>query len=185
MVDSISFPFYRSPTLNNKPWRISGQPSSGQGAGRRPSIVTCGLGEARWLVRSSIAQKHLVWVDFSCVLVCPGAVGPGPWSRAGAAGPRPWGPGPDRARGRFVCPRRASENKAVVYKHRVRSSSTLGSGAACPSWKAVQHSIGLSHSLNFSDRHRNTPTSVQNRSESLCAGVWVPCRIFWAWFGPA
>jgi hypothetical protein len=20
---------------------------------------------------------------------------------------------------------------------------------------------------------------------SLCAGLWVPCRIFWAWFGPA
>ncbi len=29
------------------------------------------------------------------------------------------------------------------------------------------------------------PKPVQNRSESLCAGSWVPCRIFWAWFGPA
>ncbi len=27
--------------------------------------------------------------------------------------------------------------------------------------------------------------SVQNRSESLCAGLWAPCRVFWAWFGPA
>jgi hypothetical protein len=25
----------------------------------------------------------------------------------------------------------------------------------------------------------------QNHSESLCAALWVPCRICWAWFGPA
>jgi hypothetical protein len=27
--------------------------------------------------------------------------------------------------------------------------------------------------------------SAQHRSESLCAGLWAPCRIFWAGFGPA
>ena len=31
----------------------------------------------------------------------------------------------------------------------------------------------------------NTPKSAQNRSESLCAGLLIGCRIFWAWFGPA
>ncbi len=39
-------------------------------------------------------------------------------------------------------------------------------------------------SRKVSDRHRNTPTSAQNLSESLCAALWVPCRMFWAWFGP-
>ena len=34
-----------------------------------------------------------------------------------------------------------------------------------------------------SDRRRNTPKSGQNRSESLCAGLWAPCRVFGAWFG--
>ncbi len=42
----------------------------------------------------------------------------------------------------------------------------------------------LSSSLEVSDRRRNTPKAVQIRSESLCAGLWVLCRIFWAWFGP-
>ncbi len=37
----------------------------------------------------------------------------------------------------------------------------------------------------ISDRSRNTPKSAQNRSESLCAGLWVPSRTFWAWFVPA
>ena len=46
-------------------------------------------------------------------------------------------------------------------------------------------SAELSHSLKVSDRRRNTPKSAQNRSESLCVGLWVPCRIFWAWFDPA
>ncbi len=45
--------------------------------------------------------------------------------------------------------------------------------------------VELSHSLTVSDRRRNTPKSAQNRSESLCAGVRAPCRIFWAWRGPA
>ena len=34
-------------------------------------------------------------------------------------------------------------------------------------------------SLKVSDRRRNTPKSGQNRSESLCAGLWAPCRVFW------
>jgi hypothetical protein len=29
------------------------------------------------------------------------------------------------------------------------------------------------------------PKSGQNRSESLCAGLWAPCRVFWVWFGLA
>ena len=36
--------------------------------------------------------------------------------------------------------------------------------------KRKQTSAELSHSLKVSDRRRNTPKSVQNRSESLCAG---------------
>ncbi len=51
--------------------------------------------------------------------------------------------------------------------------------------EAIQYSAELSHSLKFSDRRRNTRKSGQNRSESLCAGLWSPCRVFWAWFGPA
>ena len=43
----------------------------------------------------------------------------------------------------------------------------------------------LSHILEVSDRRRNTPNLDRNRSESLCAGLWVSCRIFWAWVGPA
>ncbi len=46
-------------------------------------------------------------------------------------------------------------------------------------------SAELSRSSKVSDRRRNTPKSAQNRSESLCAGLWVPCRIFWVWFDPA
>ncbi len=33
------------------------------------------------------------------------------------------------------------------------------------------------------DRRRIIPKSAQNCSESLCAGLWVLCRIFGAWFG--
>ena len=51
--------------------------------------------------------------------------------------------------------------------------------------ESYNNSAELSRSLKVSDRRRNTPKSGQNRSESLCAGLWVPCRIFWAWFGPA
>ncbi len=43
----------------------------------------------------------------------------------------------------------------------------------------------LAHSLEDSDRRRNTPKSCHNRWESVCAGLWVSCRICWAWFGPA
>ena len=39
------------------------------------------------------------------------------------------------------------------------------------------------HNLKVSDRRRNRPTSAQNRSESLCVGLRVPCRICWARFG--
>ncbi len=37
----------------------------------------------------------------------------------------------------------------------------------------------LSHSFKVSDRR------LQKRSESLRAGLWVPCRVFWDGFGPA
>ncbi len=37
--------------------------------------------------------------------------------------------------------------------------------------------------MKFAYRRRNTTKSGQNRSESLGAGLWVPCRLFWAWFG--
>ncbi len=47
------------------------------------------------------------------------------------------------------------------------------------------NSSELSHSFKVSDRPRNTPRSGQNRSESLCAGLWAPCRVFGAWFGLA
>ncbi len=45
--------------------------------------------------------------------------------------------------------------------------------------------IKSSHNLEVSDCRRNAPKWAQNRSESLCAGLWVPCRMCWAWFGPA
>jgi hypothetical protein len=44
----------------------------------------------------------------------------------------------------------------------------------------VWDSAELSHSLNVSDRGRNTPKWAHNRSESLCAGLCDPCRICWA-----
>ncbi len=47
------------------------------------------------------------------------------------------------------------------------------------------HSAERSHSLKVSDRRRNTTRSGQNRSESSGAGLWVPCRVFWTWFGAA
>jgi hypothetical protein len=47
------------------------------------------------------------------------------------------------------------------------------------------NSAELSHSFKVLERRRNTPKAGQNRSESLCAGLWAPCRVFWAWFGPA
>jgi hypothetical protein len=43
----------------------------------------------------------------------------------------------------------------------------------------------LSHSLKVLGRRRNTLKLSQNPSESLCAGLWVRCQIFWVWFGPA
>ncbi len=46
-------------------------------------------------------------------------------------------------------------------------------------------SAELSHSLKVSGRRRSTPKSAQNRLESLCAGLWVPRRIFWVWLGTA
>ncbi len=54
-------------------------------------------------------------------------------------------------------------------------------------WGALRWSIPgsaeLSRSLKVSDRRRNTPKLAQNRSESLYAGLWAPCRVVWAWFG--
>ncbi len=49
----------------------------------------------------------------------------------------------------------------------------------------LQNLTELSHSSKFANRRRNTPKSDHNRSESLCAGLWVPCRVLRAWFGPA
>ncbi len=43
----------------------------------------------------------------------------------------------------------------------------------------------FSHSFIFFDRRRDTAKSAQNHSESLSAGLSVPCRICFAWFGPA
>ncbi len=37
----------------------------------------------------------------------------------------------------------------------------------------------------FLNRRRNTPKSGHHRSNLLSVGVRVPCRISWAWFGPA
>ncbi len=45
-------------------------------------------------------------------------------------------------------------------------------------------SAELSHSSQVLYRRRNTPKSAQNRWESVCAGLWVPCRVFWVRFGP-
>ncbi len=45
---------------------------------------------------------------------------------------------------------------------------------------------GLSgRTLKVSDHCGTTPKSGQNRSDSLCAGLWAPCLVFRAWFGPA
>ncbi len=49
----------------------------------------------------------------------------------------------------------------------------------------MDNSADVSRSLKVSDRRRNTPAWAHNRSESLCAGLRVPCWIFWSWFGPA
>ncbi len=46
-------------------------------------------------------------------------------------------------------------------------------------------SAELSRSLTVSDRRRNTTKSGKNSSESLCASLWVPCRIVGVWFGSA
>ncbi len=75
-----------------------------------------------------------------------------------------------------------------------RNRGRLGGGS--PPWSLTprlpkpplgptRNSAELSHSSKGSGRRRNTPTSAQNRSESLCAALWIVCRIFWAWFGPA
>ena len=69
-----------------------------------------------------------------------------------------------------------------------KNPSTYGSHcdglAPAPNPQVAQtlDSAELSRSLKVSDRRRNTPKSAQNRSESLRAGLWVPWRIFWAWF---
>ncbi len=63
-----------------------------------------------------------------------------------------------------------------VLKGRLPNRSSMGRLFSRSSAK-------LSHSLKVSEHRRNTPKSAQNRSESLCAGRWVQCRIFWAWFG--
>jgi hypothetical protein len=47
-------------------------------------------------------------------------------------------------------------------------------------------SVELSHSVKVSDSRRNTPKSGKNRSESLCAGLWVPhiLGLVWGLNGP-
>ena len=78
-------------------------------------------------------------------------------------------------------------HRSVMFRRSVRSKFTdlfdrgrLKVTARCP-----YDSAELSHSFQVLNPGRNTPKSAQNRLESLCAGLWVPCRIFWAWFGPA
>ncbi len=39
--------------------------------------------------------------------------------------------------------------------------------------------------LRVLDRRVIRPKSGQNRSESLYAGLWAPCRVLWVSFGPA
>jgi hypothetical protein len=53
-------------------------------------------------------------------------------------------------------------------------------GRRCRDCGLVPNSVELSHSLKVSDRRRTTPKSVHNRSEALCAGLWVPSRVFGA-----
>ncbi len=50
---------------------------------------------------------------------------------------------------------------------------------------SAAYSAELARSSKVSDRRRTSPKSAQNRSESLCDALWEPCRIIWAWFGPA
>ena len=38
--------------------------------------------------------------------------------------------------------------------------------------------------VQVSDRGRNTQKTVRNRLESVCAGLWAPSRVFWAWPRP-
>ncbi len=45
-------------------------------------------------------------------------------------------------------------------------------------------SAQLSRNFNVYVRRRNTRKSGQHRSDSLCAGLRVQCRVFWVWFGP-
>ena len=51
---------------------------------------------------------------------------------------------------------------------------------------AEEHMARLSYLavLKVSDRRRNKPKSIHKFSESLCAGLWVPCWLFWVWLGP-
>ncbi len=48
--------------------------------------------------------------------------------------------------------------------------------------ETVKGSAELSHSLEVSDRRRNTPKSGQNRSELVCASLWAPSADFWFGF---
>jgi hypothetical protein len=73
--------------------------------------------------------------------------------------------------------RRATSTRPHRFKGFGGACSLIGS--------PVYSSAELSHSLKASDRRRNTPKSAQNRSGSSCTGLWAPCRIFGAWFGPA
>ncbi len=44
-------------------------------------------------------------------------------------------------------------------------------------------SAELSRSSKVSDRRGNAQKPFHNRSESLCAGLWAPCRVLWVLFG--
>ncbi len=68
---------------------------------------------------------------------------------------------------------------------RVRASFGSRCEPVPPRAEANLGSAELSHSLKVSDRRRKTPKSAQNPSESWCASLWAPCRVFWAWFCPA
>ena len=83
------------------------------------------------------------------------------------------------------CPRSSlREPPGPGPKNRLTHSSCrahLTGSVSTPSAHAGFHSADLCRILKIPDRRRNMPKSGQNRSQSLCAGLWAPCRAFWAW----
>ncbi len=74
--------------------------------------------------------------------------------------------------------------KAMLFRHHGSVRSLCNQGSAVLS--CCDKRLGsLQVRATSSDRRRNTPKSAHNLSESLCAGLWVPCQIFWACIDPA